>query len=243
MSIGWMIDDLIDSGHYDGMNTGCDFRPSYKRSTVPFSKRASELYSQLQADDVEPTIGNLENILFLRPEDTPEVKNTKIELVLEWKYITEKRKNFLIYLKRKLSFSGSIMSVDVSLGELNEAHRVIMDIVHNASDLLFPKFHSSTDDEFDQYYARELLQKLLEFSTRVNDTNQAIAIVSDMKLLTAIALNKKNEESEYRCSISAYVDYLKQLGIKNSFRECRECHIDTQFDEYSFCLCCGKRKP
>lgn len=246
MSIGWQVDDLIDLGCYDGLNTGWYYKFPYKNNNIPFSKRANTLFSQLETngvkiDDIESGVRNLEDILFINENDSPQIKTTKLELIFEWRFVTEGRKNDLIFLKNHLRFYGSKMSIDATINDLTDACRHINEIISKEPDICFSKQQWVKKDAFINHYAKELIINLLNFLHHVEDNILIQDIIFDLKYLTAFILNKKNALGEFSCAETEYVKYLRDIGLKSELAECENCCIDTTFTDYRFCLCCGKR--
>lgn len=246
MGISWQVDNLIDLGCYDGLNTGWYYKFPYKHNNIPFSKRATTLFSQLDTNgvkigDIETGVSNLENILFINENDAPMIKTTKLELIFEWRFITEDRKNSLIFLKNRMRFYGSKMSIDATIDDLTDACQRINEIISKEPDVCFPKQQMPPEDPFMRVYAKELSDNLLGFLHHVEDNLLIKDIIHDLKYLTAFILNKKNSLGDYSCSEIEYVKYLRSIGLKCELKECDNCCIDITFTDYRFCLCCGKR--
>lgn len=232
-----IIDDMKDRDQYDGMNVGW----SSISPKIKCSSRQKDFLSSLGLT-APNTIRDVGNIIFFKATENTEIKRGKIELVLNWKYMTEKRKNELMLLRRKMKFEGSKISIDSSLEELDIAHKNILEILSSEPDMSKTRYeHQEKDEEFLSAFCQELLLRLLGYIKNVNEEKTMINIVMDMKYLTAVVLNILNEE-EYECSTYGYITYLQELGLKHQNIECKYCSIDVLFDDYKYCLACGKRK-
>lgn len=232
-----IIDDMKDRDQYDGMNVGW--------SSISPKIRCSNAQKNILSSmgiTAPNTIRDVGNIVFLQFSQKVNNQRGKIELILGWKYITERRKNELMMLRRKMNFEGSKLSIDSSLEELDIAHRNILEILSAEPDMVYISNFHNEDDEFLISFSRELLVRLLRYIKNVSDEKSIKDIISDMKYLIAIILCRVNEEDEYECSIYEYITYLQSIGLKYREFDCKYCSIDVFFEEYKFCLVCGKRK-
>lgn len=233
-----IIDDMKDRGQYGGMNVGW----SSISPKIRHSNRHKEIFTSLGIS-APNTVRDIGNIMFLNTSESLIGQCGKIELVLNWKYLTEKRKNELMLLRRKMRFDGSKISIDSSLNELDLAHKSILEILSGEADMSQTKCEDQeTDNEFLQSFGQELLIRLVDYIRNVDDEKIVKNIIADMKYLVAIILQERNEEEEYESSIYSYVTYLQKNGLKYQDKDCRNCSIDVLFDDYKYCLVCGKRK-
>ena len=184
MGISW----VLDTDEYDGMGYAWT-HPSRSGGFVSFSGLGSQAYKRLDPIG-EPTVQNLEHVLFIREKDSEEVVRDKMELLFEWKAITEERQNALLHLRRRLSFPGAQAFVDVAFGELEEAGAAIRNLISRNPDVWFPTKEERAKDSFLQSFAEDLMKGLLEKLRTVSDPEVAGKLVHDLRLLTAVILDK-----------------------------------------------------
>lgn len=231
-------DDIIDKGHANGMNTGW----SSISPKIKYSSKESKMLSNLGFSETTE-IKDIANIVFLK-QDSHVEECGKVEIIHKWKYITENRINFLLRLKRNISFEGAKISIDASLSELDDAYNNILGILKYEPDLCDVNIkEASLDNDYPQVFCKELVLRLIEYLKYVDEDELFKNIITDLKYLIAVILDSKNEDDEFVCAIVHYVEYLKSLGLSYDDQECVECGIDTVFDEYKHCLVCGKRRP
>ena len=229
-------DDIIDKGHENGINTGW----SSISPRIRYSSKELKILSNLGISGVEE-VQNIADIVFIKKNKDIEELG-RIELIHKWKFVTESRINFLLSLKRNITFDGTKRSVNASLSDLYDAYDNILEILKDTPDLSYTNIERNSDSDYAQLFCKELVLRLIAYLKYIDNEDTFKIVIMDLKHLIAVVLNSKNEDDEFICTIMDYVQYLKRLNISHIERECRECSIDVVFNEYNYCLVCGKRR-
>ena len=85
-----------------------------------------------------------------------------------------------------------------------------------------------------------LIDGLIKVFNQLEDgrTELSKAIVSDLRFLSAVILDKKNEQGEYRISTKDYYNYIyRKIDTKDEY-SCRECGEIISSDS-RYCIFCG----
>lgn len=205
---------------------------------IQYSDKEKKIAEKIGVTEIAE-ISNIETAVFWKKKIKENYNVERCQLLFKWRYVTEHRLNRLLMLKRNLMFQGSKISLDSSISELDRAHENILSLLAEESISVYRCGTEYMDNDFEKEYAEELLKRILEVFKYTNDETIVKDIVWDLKYLTAVIMNKKNDKEEYICSASEYVSFLKRMGLKFYEKECEECRIETIFADYKYCVVCG----
>ena len=154
--------------------------------------------------------------------------------------LCQERNNKLIKIEKQLNSSVAKMVLKVSIENINHVEDELQERIKRIKH--HPKYKTIIDDTFENNICLELINKLLLYLRNYVEKECAVEdIISDIKYLTAYKEHRVNNKGEYRCSENEYVNFLKSIIQNYSDKICKNCGTNIRFDEYKFCLVCGRK--